>query len=440
MRKALLVFIVLAAGVIGAYWLDHLGGRVDIQVGTTSITTSFPIALLLLLTAIGVLMVIAGILGALIRWPERERWKRTARRQAEGEAAVTRALLALASGTGDAARIEVRRARAALGDTPQTLLLAAEAERLAGRKAQAEEAFKALAARKDARFLGLRGLLRAAMEREDWDEALRIAREAEAVNPGAAWLREERAQLALRTRDWREALALAPKDSNRAQLALAAAEQETTAAAAAALEKQAFEANPGFTPAALAYAKRLAGSGSDRQAKAVLEDSWSRAPHPDIGAAYLAGAGDASARMRAAEALVRRNPGHTESRLLLARTALDAGLTGRARNALDSLLRDGRSDRRAYLMLSELEEAEHGNTPEARAAQARWLREAATAQAEPGWRCGHCGTAHETWKPACQACDTVGEIAWGLPGANAKPVASKPAATAAARVTAEKTA
>lgn len=439
MRKALLVFIVLAAGVIAAYWLDHLGGRVDIQVGATAITTSFPIALLLLLTAIGVLMVIAGIIGGLIRWPERERWKRTLRRQAEGEAAVTRALLALASGTGDAARIEVRRARAAIGDTPQTLLLAAEAERLAGRPAQAEAAFKALAGRKDARFLGLRGLLRAAMEREDWDEALRIAREAEAVNPGAAWLREERAQLALRTRDWREALALAPKDGNRAPLALAAAEQETTAAAAAALEKQAFEANPGFTPAALAHARRLQANGSDRQAKTVIEDAWSRAPHPDLAAAYLAGAGDALAKVRAAESLVRRNPGHTESRLLLARTALDAGLTGRARNALDSLLRDGRSDRRAYLILSELEEAEHGNTADARAAQARWLREAATAAPEPGWRCGHCGTAHEAWKPACQVCDTVGEISWGLPGANAKPANAKPSA-APARVTAEKTA
>ena len=48
MRKALLVIIVLAAGVIAAYWLDHLGGRVEIEVGATSITTSFPIALLLL--------------------------------------------------------------------------------------------------------------------------------------------------------------------------------------------------------------------------------------------------------------------------------------------------------------------------------------------------------------------------------------------------------
>jgi HemY protein len=432
MRKALLVVIVLAAGVIAAYWLEHLGGRVDIQVGATSITTSFGIALLILLAAIAALLVIFAIIGALLRWPERERWKRTARRRAEGDAAVTRALLALASGTGDVARVEVRRARAALGDTPQTLLLAAEAERLAGRNGQAEEAFKALAARPEARFLGLRGLMRAAMERGDWDEALRIAREAEAVNPGAAWLREERAQLALRTRDWREALALAPAGSGRAPLALAAAEQETTAAAATLLEKQAFEADPGFAPGALAYAARLKAAGNDRQARSVLEDAWSRAPNAALAVPYLAGEADPLMRVKAAETLIRRNPGHPESRILLARTAIDAGLTGRARNALDSLMRDGKADRRVYLMLSELEEAEHGNTPDARAAQARWLREAATATPEPGWRCAHCGTAHEQWKPACHVCDTVGEIGWALPGASAKVA---PAQVSAPRVT-----
>jgi HemY protein len=317
-----------------------------------------------------------------------------------------------------------------LGDTPQTLLLAAEAERLAGRKQQAEEAFRALAQRDDARFLGLRGLLRAAMEREDWDEALRIAREAESVQPGAAWLRDERAQLALRTRDWREALALAPADSSRAPLALAAAEQESDSARAATLERQAFEADAGFTPAALAHARRLLAQGNPRQARGVLEDAWSRSPHPELATPYLSGEDDPLMRVKLAESLVRRNPTHPESRVLLARTAIDAGLVGRARNAIDSLMRDGKADRRAYLMLSELEEAEHGDTPEARAAQARWLREAATATPEPTWRCGNCGTVHPTWKPVCPACDTVGQVTWGSAGDAARATTARVTAPA----------
>src|SRR5918995_899181 len=158
-------------------------------------------------------------------------------------------------------------ARAAPGDTPQVLLLTAESERLSGRENAAEEAFRALASREDSRFLGLRGLLRQAMARGDWDAALALAREAEAAQPGAVWVREERARLALRTRDWREALALAPPEAPRAGLALAAAEQEPEAERAAELERDAFQADPAFAPAAIAHARRLREGGSPRRAR-----------------------------------------------------------------------------------------------------------------------------------------------------------------------------
>ena len=137
------------------------------------------------------------LLGVLIRLPRTLRERQAARRRRAGDVAVTRTLLALAAGeTGDA-RHEASRARRLLGDTPATLLLTAEAGRIAGRTDEAERAFRELADRDDAAFLGLRGLLRQAIEREDWAEAAALARRAEAVQPGAAWLRRERARLAV---------------------------------------------------------------------------------------------------------------------------------------------------------------------------------------------------------------------------------------------------
>jgi HemY protein len=410
--------------------LADLGGSVDVQVGGTAISTSFPVALLLAIAAFLVLHLLLRLIGWLWTWRSRARLRSRARRRTKGDAAITRTLVALAAGAGSTARLEVRRARQALGNTPQTLLLAAEAERLAGRPEAAEEMYRALALRDDAKFLGLRGLLRAAMERGDWDAALRLAREAEAAQPGAAWLREERARLAVRTRDWREALALATPEMPRAPLALAAAEQERDPGRAGDLERQAFEADGAFTPAALAHARRLFAEGNARRARSVLEDAWAKAPHPDLAPLYLGNENDPLMRMKSVEALVRRNPTHPESRHLLARTALDAKLTGRARNAIDSLMREGKADRRAYLMLAELEEAEHGDSPDARAAQARWLREAATATPEPAWRCGNCGTVHPTWRAVCDACETVGEVTWTSQGTAGRPA---PLRVAAAR-------
>jgi len=412
MRRALWLLLVSLVTVGIAWGLMRLGGEVELRVGDTFIGVSLPVLLILL--AVLFLLLHGLIVGirALRNWPARIRARRAARNRAQGEAALTRALVSLAAGSADSARGEVLRARKLMGDTPQLLLLTAEAERMAGREDAAAEAFRALSKREDARFLGLRGLLRQAIQRKDWPAAQALAREAEAAHPGATWLREERAVLALRTEDWREALALAAPDVPRAPLALAAAGQEPDPIRAAELEKQAFQADPGFTPAVLAYARRLSSEGSPRRGRSVLEQGWNTSPHPEIAEAYLEGEKDPLARVKLAETLVHNNRTHPESRLLLARAALAAGLTGRARTELEALAASDGADARTYLLLVELEQAEHGDTPVARNAEAKWLRAATNAPPEPRWRCGHCGKLHAEWKPVCDNCGTPGRIAW----------------------------
>ncbi|MEN9498700.1 MAG: hypothetical protein RIS83_519 [Pseudomonadota bacterium] len=415
MRKAILLLAGLSAVALLTLWLRDLGGIVEIRVGETWIGVSMPIAVGLI--AAGFILLHGAL--RLIAWaralPARVKARRDERRRAEGDGAITRALVALGAGTAEAARAETRRARALLGDTPQTLLLAAQAERVAGREDAAASIFQSLVDHPQGRFLGLRGLLRQAMQREDWPEAKRLAREAEAAQPGAAWLREERRLLAERTQDWREALALCPPDGPRAALALAAAAQEEDAARAAELEKRAVAADAKFAPAAIAHAARLEAAGSHRRARGVLEAAWLAAPHPDIGAAWVASVAAPLARVKAVEDLTHRNANHPEARLLMARIALEAGLTGRARSELDALVGSGAADRRAYLLLATLEETEQGDTAEGRAAQTRWLREAAAAADAPRWRCDACGAEHGAWKPDCAACGATARINWSSP-------------------------
>jgi len=415
MRNALTFLALLALGVAGVLWLARLGGAVELRFGDAEVAVALPVALVGSVAAFVTLHLLLLGLGALRRWPARRALRRAERKRADGEAAVTRTLVALAAGAPDLARLEVRRARQLAGDTPQTLLLAAEAERLAGREDAASEAFHALAKLPEARFLGLRGLLRQAIQREDWPTAQRLAREAEAAQPGAAWVRQERETLALKTRDWREALALAAPGAAQAALGLAAAGQEPDRAKATELERQAFRADPGFTPAALAFAARMRAAGSPRRARSTLEEAWAKQPHPELAAAYLSDVTEKLARMKAGEALVAGKPKHPESHLLLGRLALEAGLTGRARSELEALLATGLADRRAYLVLADLEEAEKGDSPEGRQAQARWLRQAAVAPPEAGWRCGHCGAEHKAWDPVCDRCGSAGTIAWTSP-------------------------
>lgn len=80
------------------------------------------------------------------------------------------------------------------------------------------------------------------------------------------------------------------------------------------------------------------------------------------------------------------------------------------------LAASGEADRRVYLALSDLEEFEGRDTPESRAAQARWLRQAAAADPEPRWRCTECGAEYGEWAPHCAHCDAIGTIGWGRAG------------------------
>jgi HemY protein len=409
--RAVVSFLVIATAVIAfAWWLVGLPGSVSAQIGATTFGAPTSVALLFAIVVFVVLYVLVRLLVTLIRLPRRTARMRAARERRRGETALTRTLLALAGGDSAAARREAQRSRLLLGDTPQTLLLAAYAGRQAGQQEEAEAAFRALAERDDAAFLGLRGLMQQAMARGDWEAAAQLARRAEAASPGVPWLRAERSRLAIRTGSWKEALTLAGPGDPVSVLGTAAANAEPDDREARRLAKRAWDADPTFAPAALAYAKRLRAAGRERRAQEVLRTSWSQAPHPALAEAALATTSDNLARTRRAEALANAAPGHPESQLLLARVTLAAGLPGEAHRHAEEARTAGLDQRRVWLLLADIAE-QSGNGAE----QSDALRHAANAGPDPAWRCGQCGTVHVEWAPTCSHCGTTGRIAWGIP-------------------------
>jgi HemY protein len=412
MLKAILFLLAGCVIVAVAWLLAGIPGHVVASIGAYTIETSAPVAILMLAALVVVILVLLRVVSGVLAIPRAGAGWRRRHRLALGETAVTRVLVALAAGEQGAARKEARRARHLLGDSPQTLLLVAEAGRLSGREEEAEEAFRALATQKDARFLGLRGLLRQAVDRRDWAEALVIAKQAEAAHPGTMWLRQQRAELAIQTENWAEALELIGPDAPRPTYYVAAADAEADPSRALRFAKQAWQQDPAFAPAALAYASRLRATGHEKRAQSCVADAWKRAPHPDLAVFALAPEPDKLSRVQAAKRLVAGNPAHLESRLLLARVALDAGFTGEARHQVEIAQSEGTKQRRLCLILAEIEEEERGDTEAGRLAQRDALREAATAEPDPRWQCTNCHTDHAVWQPKCSACGNVGKIQW----------------------------
>ncbi len=417
MRRVLLVLLVVAVVMAVAWFLAGLPGTVTAQVGTVTFQAAVSVVAVGLLVCFVVLYVLFRLLGALVRLPRTLRAERAARNRRTGDTATTRALVALAAGESADARREAARARRLLGDTPQTLLLAAEAGRIAGRPEESEAALRLLTARQDAAFLGYRGLLRDAVDRLDWEAAAVLAREAEQAHPGAAWLREERARLAVRTGAWGDALTLANADAPKAALATAAAEAEPNPAQALRLARQAWKEDPGFAPAALAYARRLREAGRESRAQAVIRQTWAKAgtPNPELAEFALAPLSDKLARYQAAQRLAKANPEHPETRLLLAQTAEEAGLLGEARRHLEAAQAAGMNQRRLWLLLAAIEEQEHGDTEAGRLAHREALRRAASAEPDPGWYCNACRTPQAHWQAVCPSCGAAGTLRWGAP-------------------------
>jgi HemY protein len=413
MRRVVLFLGLAAIAVYVAWRLYLLPGMVALSIGSYSVETRTSVAIVAALVFLFILYVVGRMLRWMFTSHQRIGSWGARRRREQGDQAVTRTLVAIAASEPSAALRESARARKLLGDTAQTLLLAAEAQRVAEREEDAAAIYRKLAERKDAALLGLRGLFRQAMNKEAWADAAEIAARAAKIHPAGAWLRDERAQLAIRTGNWAEALNLSSPGASRAALATAAAEAEADPSAALRLAKQAWTEAPGFAPAAVAYALRLRGNGKEVKAFDVIREAWRINPQPELASAWLSQIEDPAIRLREAGRLVAGNPTHPEAFLVLARACLDADLPEEARVQLELARKAGLNQRRVWLLLADLEASEHGETEIGRLALRDALRRAATAEPDSGWYCEVCGTEQTGWRPACPVCHTAGRIAWG---------------------------
>ena len=414
MRAAITAVLVAAAVIALAWWVAGLSGSVAATVAGYTVETTVPVALTALVASVLLILLLARLLSGLFRVPARMGRRSARLRRDAGDRAVTRTLVALASNDSRAARTESARARRLLGDTPQTLLHAAEAARLAGRDDDAAALFRTLSERRDAGFLGLRGLFRLAIARKDWAGANAFVGQAEALRPGGNWLRSERAELAVRTGNWQRALALAGPETPTAAYAVAAAEAEPNIEQAIRMAGRAWKDNPGFTPAALAYAGKLRQSGRESRVQSVLRDAWRQAPHPDLAAFALAKSNDPIQRLKEGSRLAQGNPGHPESLFLLAQLAQANGQPDEARRHAEAARNAGMNQQRLYKLLAELD-GRH-NQPQ---------NDTLRLEPDSGWHCEACGAAHEHWMTVCPACDTPGRIVWGRPGSAASWTSAK---------------
>jgi HemY protein len=423
MIRTLFFLIAVAAAAFAAVWLADRPGDVAITWMGTEVRTSVMVAL----AALAVLFVLAALIwsavAALLRTPRRVRRSLRERRRNRGHAALSRGLVAVASGDTRLASRFAGEAERLAGSEPLTLLLRAQTAQLAGDRGAAEAAFRKMAERPDTHLLGLRGLYVEAQRRGDWHSARRHAEQAVRSAPALIWAGQAVFEFRCSSGDWAGALdaleanvraGLIDKASYRRQRAVlltarAMELQDNDRATAKALANEAAKLAPDLVAAVTLAARLAVEDGEFRRAGKLVEAAWRRNPHPDLADVYThLRYGDAARdRLARAQHLARLRPGERESALAVARAALDAHEFAAARAALEPLAAE--PTQRVATLMAELEEAEHGDAGRAR----EWMGRALRAARDPCWTAD--GIVSEHWLPVSPVSGRVDAFEWKVP-------------------------
>jgi len=415
-----LILVVLIA--LGVVWLADRPGEIAITWLGLRIETSVMVAAVALAAVVALAIVAWSLLRFLMRSPALASAALAERRRRRGFTAISRGLVAIGSGDARAALRYAGEAQRIAPAEPLALLLTAQSAQLRGDRAEAEAAFRAMAQRSDTRLLGLRGLYVEAQRRDDMAAARRFAEEAAKAAPALPWAGQAVLDFRCAEADWQGALDILEEHRrsglidkaifrrHRAVLltarAMAAEERDRDRAKALAIE--AARLAPDLVPAAALAGRLLADAGEPRKAGKILAAAWRANPHPDLADTYAHVRLSASARdrLKRVEILAREPAGHVEGALALARAALDARETGKARAALAPFL--AAPTQRVAMLMAEIEEAD-GDQGRAR----EWTSRALHAPRDPAWTAD--GVVSERWMPVSPVTGRLDAFVWKVP-------------------------
>ena len=405
MIRVVLFLIAVAVAALGFAWVADRPGDVVVTWLGYHIETSVSVGILAVAVLLLLLLLLWSLLRGLLRSPEHVSFFFRHRRAMKAYLAVSRGLIAIGAGDERLARKSAdEAARLAPGDS-LSLLLMSQSAQMAGDRPAAERAFRAMAARDDTKLLGLRGLYVEAQRRNDPLSARRVAEEATKAAPTLAWAGQAVLDYRCADADWAGALdalehmrySLDKADYCRKRAVLLTARAQALASSDRDRSRrsvlEAVKLAPNLTPAAAMAGRRLAELGDQRKARRILETAWLANPHPDIAEAYADLRLGDSARERLAriQKLAGKTPGEREGALALARAALDAREFATARSSLAPYLASPTG--RVATLMSEIEEAEHGDNGRVR----EWMARAVRAAPDPAWTAD--GVVSDRWLP-----------------------------------------
>lgn len=347
------------------------------------------------------------------------------RRKDKGYTALSHGLIALGTGNAKLARRYGLDADKLLPEEPAAKLLLAQTAQLAGKDDEARQRFEAMLDEPETKALGLHGLFVEAERQGEPVAARHYAEEAARTSPGLEWAGKAVLGYQAVAHHWDEALKtlesnyaakLVDKKSYRRQRAviLTALAQKLEGGEperAFSLAKEAHGLALDLVPAAVLTSRLATRRGDIRKAAKVLEATWRLSPHPELAETYAhVRTGDSAVdRLKRVKSLSAQRTNTPEGALAIARAAIEAREFEDARAQLKKLLQS-EPTRSAFLLMAEVEEAEHGD----RGRMRDWLARALKAPQDKAWVAD--GIVSAEWQPVSPVTGKLDAFQWTSPG------------------------
>ena len=163
-------------------------------------------------------------------------------------------------------------------------------------------------------------------------------------------------------------------------------------------------------PAAAIAGRLLASRGNTPRATKILQRTWSRAPHPDLSAAYAyARIGDSPRdRLDRVRQLAALSPNSLEGPIAVATAAIEARQFDEARAALEPLI-PARMTQRVATLMARIEGEQHADKGRVR----EWLARAVNSPRDPAWTAD--GFVADRWMPVSPVTGALDAFQWRVP-------------------------
>lgn len=403
MMKYIIATLIVIAGLAGL--LLYIGDDATLLISSSA--TSGPLAfspreltwqIVIVLGMLSLFTIIGlwSLLGWLWRLPGRVKSGVGLRRRNQALDAMEDALIAGDEGDMHKSRKKAQRARALIASEDLGRIISAQAAEASGDSEEALKQYEAMLASDKTRPMGQRGLAQNMLEAGNLQAAIEQSQAAYAENKHARWAFQILFKAQVADCQWDAALETLAHGESRKHIDKAEARRRRAVLQTAQadrfhddgqlhqsldLARKAAQAAPEFSPGVALAAKQFVASNQEKKAASLIEKAWTQAPHPALALAFLDIQQDESdkTRKKRINGLVKHNPTHRESVLLLAEEALRQKDGVTALSLLSPLLAD-KPTARLCVLAAQTETAL--NNP---ADAALWMQRAATAPREADW-------------------------------------------------------